>query len=33
MEGYLKGLEEEVMGKVDRLENIGWEEYKVGQSS
>jgi phosphoribosylaminoimidazole carboxylase len=33
MEGYLKGLEEEVMGKVERLENIGWESYKVGQSS
>ncbi|KAK0463139.1 phosphoribosylaminoimidazole carboxylase [Desarmillaria tabescens] len=28
MNGYLKGLEKEVLGKVERLENIGWEAYK-----
>jgi phosphoribosylaminoimidazole carboxylase len=29
MEDYLKGLEEEVLDKVERLEKIGWESYKV----
>ncbi|KAI9448398.1 Phosphoribosylaminoimidazole carboxylase [Lactarius indigo] len=29
MEDYLKGLEKEVLGKVERLERIGWESYKV----
>ncbi len=28
MEDYLGGLETEVMGKVERLENVGWEAYK-----
>ena len=29
METYLKNLEKEVMGKVDRLEQVGWEAYEV----
>jgi phosphoribosylaminoimidazole carboxylase len=29
MEGYLAGLETEVMGKVETLEAIGWEKYDV----
>ncbi|KAH9045789.1 Phosphoribosylaminoimidazole carboxylase [Lactarius pseudohatsudake] len=29
MEDYLKGLEKEVLGKVEKLERIGWESYKV----
>lgn len=33
MEGYLRGLEGEVLGKVERLEKTGWESYKVGASS
>jgi len=32
MEDYLKGLEKEVLGKVERLEEVGWESYKVGSS-
>jgi phosphoribosylaminoimidazole carboxylase len=32
MEAYLKGLEGEVMGKVERLEEIGWERYEVKKS-
>ncbi|PBK72131.1 phosphoribosylaminoimidazole carboxylase [Armillaria solidipes] len=28
MDAYLNGLEKEVLGKVERLENIGWEAYK-----
>ncbi|KAF9045726.1 phosphoribosylaminoimidazole carboxylase [Hymenopellis radicata] len=28
MEDYLRGLETTVMGKVERLENVGWEAYK-----
>ncbi|KAI9466646.1 phosphoribosylaminoimidazole carboxylase [Lactarius psammicola] len=32
MEDYLKGLENEVLGKVERLETIGWESYKVERS-
>ncbi|KAG6873604.1 phosphoribosylaminoimidazole carboxylase ade2 [Termitomyces sp. Mi166 len=29
MDEYLKGLENEVMGKVHKLEEIGWEKYEV----
>lgn len=29
MERYLKSLETEVMGKVEKLEEVGWEEYQV----
>ncbi|KAK0492739.1 phosphoribosylaminoimidazole carboxylase [Armillaria luteobubalina] len=28
MDAYLGGLEKEVLGKVERLENVGWEAYK-----
>ena len=29
MEKYLKSLETEVMAKVDKLEEVGWEDYQV----
>lgn len=29
MEKYLKSLETEVMGKVEKLEEVGWENYQV----
>ncbi|RDB20234.1 phosphoribosylaminoimidazole carboxylase [Hypsizygus marmoreus] len=29
MDEYLKGLETEVMGKVSKLEEVGWEKYEV----
>jgi phosphoribosylaminoimidazole carboxylase len=29
MEDYLKELEKEVLGKVETLEEIGWERYPV----
>ena len=29
MEMYLKDLETEVMAKVDKLEQVGWEDYQV----
>ncbi len=29
MEDYLKGLEKEVLGKVEKLEEVGWENYQV----
>ena len=29
MEGYMKELEKEVLGKVDKLEEVGWESYQV----
>lgn len=29
MEKYLKNLEGEVMAKVDKLEEVGWEDYVV----
>jgi len=29
MEDYLKTLEKEVLGKVEKLEEIGWESYSV----
>ncbi|KAI0301900.1 Phosphoribosylaminoimidazole carboxylase [Multifurca ochricompacta] len=32
MEEYLKDLEKEVLGKVDKLEEIGWEKYEVKRS-
>jgi len=32
MEAYLKSLESEVMTKVDRLEEVGWEKYEVNKS-
>ncbi|KAI0031534.1 Phosphoribosylaminoimidazole carboxylase [Vararia minispora EC-137] len=32
MDAYLKSLENEVMAKVDRLEEVGWEKYEVKRS-
>jgi phosphoribosylaminoimidazole carboxylase len=32
MDIYLKGLEEEVLNKVDKLEKLGWEKYEVKKS-
>ena len=32
MEDYLKELEKEVLGKVERLEEVGWESYPVSRS-
>jgi phosphoribosylaminoimidazole carboxylase len=29
MESYLASLEDEVMGKVGKLEEVGWEAYEV----
>jgi phosphoribosylaminoimidazole carboxylase len=29
MEDYLSGLEKEVLGKVEKLEEVGWESYQV----
>lgn len=29
MEKYLRNLEGEVMAKVDKLEEVGWEDYVV----
>lgn len=29
MEQYLKNLETEVLGKVEKLEEVGWEKYEV----
>ncbi|EPQ59796.1 Phosphoribosylaminoimidazole carboxylase [Gloeophyllum trabeum ATCC 11539] len=29
MEDYLAGLEQEVMGKVEKLEEVGWQRYEV----
>jgi phosphoribosylaminoimidazole carboxylase len=29
MDVYLKGLETEVLGKVEKLEDIGWNDYVV----
>ncbi|KAG6831455.1 phosphoribosylaminoimidazole carboxylase ade2 [Tricholoma furcatifolium] len=32
MDDYLRGLENEVMGKVHKLEEVGWEKYEVKRS-
>lgn len=32
MEEYLKNLENEVLGKVEKLEEVGWEKYQVKRS-
>lgn len=32
MEEYLKELEKEVLGKVEKLEEVGWESYTVRRS-
>ena len=32
MEEYLKELEKEVLGKVERLEQVGWESYSANRS-
>ena len=32
MEDYMKELEKEVLGKVERLEEVGWESYPVSRS-
>ena len=29
MDEYLRGLETDVMGKVEKLEEVGWEKYEV----
>lgn len=29
MENYLRSLETEVMGKIEKLDEVGWEEYQV----
>ena len=29
MEKYLKSLETEVMAKVEKLDEVGWEDYQV----
>ncbi|TFY59300.1 hypothetical protein EVG20_g7842, partial [Dentipellis fragilis] len=29
MEAYLRSLESEVLAKVDKLEEVGWENYEV----
>ena len=29
MDEYLKGLEQEVLSKVEKLEDVGWEKYEV----
>jgi phosphoribosylaminoimidazole carboxylase len=29
MEEYMENMEDEVMGKVQKLGEVGWEEYKV----
>ena len=29
MDAYLRGLEGEVMAKVEKLEEVGWEKYEV----
>ena len=31
MEDYMKDLEKEVLGKVERLEEVGWESYPVSR--
>ncbi|KAI9509125.1 Phosphoribosylaminoimidazole carboxylase [Russula earlei] len=33
MEDYLKGLEKEVLGKVEKLEEVGWENYPVRRTT
>jgi phosphoribosylaminoimidazole carboxylase len=32
MSKYLSDLEKEVMGKVDKLDQVGWEAYEVKRS-
>jgi hypothetical protein len=32
MEQYMKKQEEEVLGKVDTLKEVGWEKYQVKRS-
>lgn len=32
MEAYLNGLESEVLTKVEKLEEVGWEKYEVKRS-
>lgn len=32
MEAYLEGLETEVLGKVEKLADVGWEKYEVKRS-
>jgi phosphoribosylaminoimidazole carboxylase len=29
MEAYMSRMEEEVLGKVEKLEEVGWEKYEV----
>ena len=32
MEDYMKKMENEVLGKVEKLEEVGWEKYQVKRS-
>lgn len=32
MEQYMKNMENEVLGKVDTLKEVGWEKYQVKRS-
>ena len=32
MDEYLKELEKEVLGKVEKLEKVGWESYSAKRS-
>ena len=32
MDEYLKELEKEVLGKVEKLEKVGWESYSANRS-
>jgi phosphoribosylaminoimidazole carboxylase len=32
MDEYLKSLEKEVLGKVEKLKTFGWEKYEVKKS-
>ena len=29
MDGYMKEMEQEVLGKVEKLQEVGWEKYVV----
>ena len=29
MDNYMKNMEQEVLGKVQKLEEVGWENYQV----
>jgi phosphoribosylaminoimidazole carboxylase len=31
MSEYMRSMEKEVLGKVDKLEDVGWENYEVNR--